>query len=232
MSDKKINHLGIIMDGNRRWAKEQGLPPMNGHQIGYEKLKEVGDWCLEEGIKVLTVFAFSTENWKRPKIEVDFLMALLEKGLRDEINEFLEKGIQLRVSGRLSELPESLQKAIAGAVEKTKENTKGILNILINYGGRAEIIDAVKKIVNSGVSEEEISEDLISANMYQNDLGDPEFIIRTSGEQRMSGFLTWQNVYSEYYFCNNHWPAFSREDLSKALDVFYKRERRFGGSAQ
>lgn len=225
----QIKHIGIIMDGNRRWAKRRGLPPMAGHKKGYEKMKEVGDWCLARGIDFLTVYAFSTENWKRSKKEVDFLMKLLERGLTKELPQFAKKNIRLKIIGSRNGLPASLKQAIQSAEEKTKNNTAGTLNIAINYGGRLEIVEAVKKIISKNIPANKITEETISANVWTAGEPDPDLIIRTSGEQRLSGFLTWQGVYSELYFTPKMWPELSEKDLDEAIAEFGRRQRRFGG---
>ncbi|MFH1597968.1 MAG: polyprenyl diphosphate synthase [Patescibacteria group bacterium] len=225
---KKVpNHLGIIMDGNRRWARNRGLPTLEGHRRGYNKVKKVGDWCLDRGIKILTVYAFSTENWNRSKKEVGYLMKLLKKALTDDIQEMHQKNIQVRVIGRVSQLSKDLQKAVRDAVKLTKKNTKGILNIALNYGGRPEIVDAIRKVVRKKVP---ITEAAIADNLYTAGLPDPDLIIRTSGEYRLSNFLTWQASYSELMFIDKHWPAFTEKDLDKAIKEYQKRNRRFGGN--
>jgi len=218
------------MDGNRRWAKARGWPSLRGHQQGYDKVKRVGDWCLERGIKILTLYAFSTENWKRTEKEVKYLMGLLERALTVELNYFQDRDICLRVIGRKDELSSKFQSIIQKAEEATKDNQAGILNLAINYGGRPEIIDAVKNIVRDKIKSEDINQELFSKYVYTAGLPDPDLIIRTSGEQRLSGFLTWQSVYSEFYFIDKHWPDFSEKDLDEAIDWFDKRERRFGGN--
>lgn len=225
-----IQHLAIIMDGNRRWAKEHGLPSLEGHRRGYNKLKQVGDWCLARGIKYFTVYAFSTENWHREKKEINYLMGLFQRALTKEIPIFMKKGIRLRVIGRRQELSERLRKAIIKAEEATKNNNKGTLNLAINYGGRLEIVEAVKKIIKKKISPAQITDKLISENIWLAEQPDPDLIIRTSGEQRLSGFLTWQSVYSELYFVKCHWPDFSEKDLDKAINDYNNRHRRFGGN--
>lgn len=218
------------MDGNRRWAKQKGLPTLAGHKKGYDKMKEVGDWCLDRGIEYMTVFAFSTENWKRSKKEVDYLMKLLLTGLTKELPVFMKKGIKLKVIGSRQGLSAALNQAIDQAEEKTAKNPKGTLNIAINYGGRLEIVEAVKKIIRQKKSPAEITEDLISKSVWTTGQPDPDIIVRTSGEQRLSGFLTWQSVYSELFFVSHHWPAFSQKDLDGILDEYHNRQRRFGGN--
>lgn len=221
-------HIGIIMDGNRRWARERGLPTFEGHRRGYEKVKEVGDWCLARGIKILTVFAFSTENWQRSKEEVEYLMSLLHFALTKELREFDKRGIKLKIIGKREGLPEKVARAVREAETHTAKNTTSLLQIAINYGGRLELVDAVKKIISQNVSAEKVDETVISQNLYTAGVPDPDLIIRTSGEQRMSGFLLWQSAYSELYFCQNYWPAFSEKDLDEALRWFAGRQRRFG----
>ncbi len=216
------------MDGNRRWAKKQGLPPMAGHQKGYDKMKQVGDWCLARGIDFLTVYAFSTENWQRSKKEVDYLMKLLERGLTKELPQFMKKNIRLKIIGSRDKLSVSLKRAIKTAEDKTKNNTAGTLNIAVNYGGRLEVVEAVKKIVRRKIPVNQISEQTISDYVWTAGEPDPDLIIRTSGEYRLSGFLTWQGVYSELYFTKKFWPDFSEKDLDEAILEFNRRTRRFG----
>ncbi len=225
-----INHLGIIMDGNRRWAKNNGLLPQQGHQKGYNKLLEVGQWCLDKNIKILTVYAFSTENWKRSEKEVGFLMKLLKKALTEEVDKFNKEGIRIKFLGTREKLSKDLIKSIENIEEITKNNKNGVINLCFNYGGRLEIVEAVKEIVKKGFKPEEVTEELITQNTWMGDIGDPELIIRTSGEKRLSGFLTWQSVYSEFYFTNIHWPDFSKQELDKAIKDFENRNRKFGGN--
>jgi undecaprenyl diphosphate synthase len=221
-------HIGIIMDGNRRWARERGLPTFEGHRRGYDKVKEVGNWCLARGIKILTVFVFSTENWKRSKEEIEYLMNLLHFGLTKELKEFDKRGLRLKIIGRREGLPEKVAVAVDEAEKHTASNTAGLLHIAINYGGRLEIVDAVKKIAAQGVPPGKIDEQTIEQNLYTAGIPNPDLIIRTSGEQRLSGFLLWQSAYSELYFCKNYWPAFGEKDLDEALDWYARGERRFG----
>jgi len=221
-------HIGIIMDGNRRWAKERGLPSLEGHHQGYEKLKEIAKLCFKRGVKVLTVFAFSTENWDRSKEEVSYLMALLKLAVKEALNEFHKDNIRMKISGRINQLSEDLQEAITETVEKTRNNTKGILNLALNYGGRPEIIDAIKEIIDKNIPAQKIDEKIIKENLYMSDLPDPELIIRTSGEKRLSGFLLWESAYSELYFTKKYWPDFNEKDLDDALQEYDRRERRFG----
>lgn len=221
-------HIGIIMDGNRRWAREHGLPTFEGHRRGYEKVKEVGDWCLKRGIKILTLFAFSTENWKRSKGEVEYLMNLLHFALTKELDEFNKRNIRLKIIGCREGLPRKMSQAADEAERSTAKNSGGLLQVAINYGGRAEIVEAVKKIIHQGVIAEKMDEKLIEKNLYTAGTPDPDLIIRTSGEQRLSGFLLWQSAYSELYFCQKYWPDFSEKDLDDILQWYASRERRFG----
>lgn len=227
MSKPILKHLGIIMDGNRRWAKKRGLPTLLGHKKGYSKVLKVGDWCLERGIKVLTVWAFSTENWKRSKTEVAYLMNLLRTALEKDIKTMHKKGIKVQILGRLHQLPKDLQKACSKAMELTKNNQNAILNIAMNYGGQAEIIDAVNWIIKDKVKK--VSPQIFQNYLYDPKMPSPDLIIRTSAELRTSGFLLWESAYSELYFCNKHWPAFTEKDLDEALADYQRRGRRFGG---
>jgi len=216
------------MDGNRRWARVRGLAPFEGHRAGYKKVKEVTEWCRENGIKILTLFAFSTENWNRSEKEVKYLMHLFYFMLTKDIKNIHKNKIHLNIIGRRDGLSHSIQKAIQKAEELTKGYTNFTLNLAINYSGRLEIVDAVKKIIRQAGNHQEITEDLISKNIYTAGQPDPDLIIRTSGEQRLSGFLTWQGVYSELYFTKSHWPEFSKKDFDETLADFTSRKRRFG----
>lgn len=227
---QQIKHIAFIMDGNRRWAKQKGLPTLEGHRRGYNKMKDVGDWCIKRGIKHITVYAFSTENWKRSKTEVDYLMRLLQNALTKELGEFHKRGIRLKVIGSRERLSKNIVKAIDNAEKETANNTKGTLNLAINYGGRLEIVEAVKKIMAQKKSAGVISEEDISKNIWTAGQPDPDIIVRTSGEQRLSGFLTWQSVYSELFFIKHHWPGFTERDLDDILDDYNNRNRRFGGN--
>ncbi len=225
---KAPRHVAIIMDGNRRWARKHGKPTLEGHRVGYQTLKKIGDAALERGVKILSVWAFSTDNWKRAKREVTFLMGLLEWVLKEEIAEFHRKDVKLLVTGRIHELSARLQNLIADAMNLTRENTHGILNVLLNYGGREEIVDAVRAIVRAKPEAESVDERLIEKHLYRSELPDPDLIIRTSGEQRLSGFMPWQLAYSELVFVDKLWPDFTPKDLDAALEEFRRRERRFG----
>lgn len=223
-------HIGIIIDGNRRWAKSKNLPTFEGHRIGYDKIKEVADYALEKGVKILSIYAFSTENWKRNQDEVNYLLSLFKLLLEKEVKDLLNKGIKLRILGDKSNITVDLQQAINKAEDLTSGADKAILNICFNYGGRDEIVKAVQKIVASQMSAADVTEDVIRKNLYTQNTPDPDFIIRTSGEQRLSGFLTWQSVYSELYFVKKMWPDFTKEDLDLALEEYTNRQRRFGGN--
>ncbi|MCX6813897.1 MAG: polyprenyl diphosphate synthase [Candidatus Azambacteria bacterium] len=222
----EIKHLGIIMDGNRRWAKARRLPSFEGHRAGYKKVEDILHWCRDAGIKILTLYTFSTENWQRSKKEVNFLMKLFYLAFTKDIKKLHKNNICVRVIGRKNGLSEKIQKAIKRSEELTKNNTAIILNLAINYGGRSELVDAFNKILKN--PPKEITEDLISQNVYTAGLPDPDLIIRTSGEKRLSGFLTWQSAYSEFCFIKHHWPEFSKEDFNEILNDFASRQRRFG----
>lgn len=228
MPGKQLEHLAIIMDGNRRWAKSQGLPAFEGHRQGTETFKKIGEACLERGIKVLTVFAFSTENWSRSKEEVTFLFNIFEEAIRSAIETFKNRNVRLKVIGRVEDLPESLRKVIFEVEKATENNSASLLQLAINYGGQPEIVDAVKKIVRQGARPDQITPEIISANLYNPGVPPPDLIIRTSGEQRLSGFLLWQSDYSELYFTAKHWPEFSVQDLDAAINEYDNRQRRFG----
>ena len=226
------HHVGIILDGNRRWAKERGLPIFEGHRKGYEKLKQAPKWFFSRGVKILSVFAFSTENWNRSQKEVNFLMRLFKGALIKETKMAQKEGYKILISGRIDELPENLPALCRETIEKTKANQNGIFNICLNYGGRTEIIDAVQKIIKNDKDgkEDDISEETIKKYLYQGELPDPDIIVRTSGEKRTSGFLLWQASYSEFLFMEKHWPDFEESDVEYVLDEYSKRKRRFGGN--
>lgn len=221
-------HIGFIMDGNGRWAKQRGLPRLAGHRAGAENLRRVLRACGEWGIKYVTIYAFSTENWGRPKEEVEGLLNLLDQYIDKELPELVKEGVQVRHIGRMDGVPERLQEKIRQAVEATKGNERLILCVAFNYGGRAEIVDAVRKIIAEGYKPEEVDEDLISSHLYTAGIPDPDLIIRTAGEMRLSNFLLWQSAYAEYYSTPVYWPDFDEEELYKALLDFSRRERRFG----
>lgn len=224
-------HIGIIMDGNGRWAKKRMLPRTAGHAAGSENFKTIARYCNKIGVKYLTVYAFSTENWKRPKDEVDSIMNLLRKYLKDSTN-FKAENIKLRFIGELSVLPEDIQELIKTAEHDSSEATGLTVFMAVNYGGRDEIVHAVRRVCeqvkNGEIDIDEINEDTISKRMYA-DCPDPDFIIRPSGEYRLSNFLVWQSAYAEFWYSDVLWPDFSPKDLDKAIEDFLKRNRRFGG---
>lgn len=224
----KIKHLGIIMDGNRRWARANQKKSYQGHLEGKKTLEKVLNWCKESNISILTLYTFSAENWQRPKQEVDFLMKTFYHVFTKDIKRLHEKNIQVRVIGRLKGLALKLQTAIIKAMELTKNNDGSILNLAINYSGRLEIIDAFSEIFKKTSNPKEITEKLVSKYLYTADLPDPDLIIRTSGEQRVSGFLLWQAAYSELMFVKSCWPEFSKQDFDQAISCYYNRQRRFG----
>ncbi|MDO8583894.1 MAG: polyprenyl diphosphate synthase [bacterium] len=228
MAEHHVNHLAIIMDGNRRWAKEHSLPSFEGHRRGYDALKTVGDLCLARNISVFTVFAFSTENWKRTQEEVNFLMDLLEMALSKELNWFKERNVRLRILGRREGLRPSVLRAIETAERETAAMTRATFGICLNYGGRPEIVDACKALVRDGVPAEKIDEAAIASRLYWPDMPEPDLIVRTSGEERISGFLLWQCAYSEFYWTQKHWPDFDEQELDKALESYAARQRRYG----
>lgn len=221
-------HVAIIMDGNGRWAKARGLPRTEGHRQGTENLRRTLKAAVEFGIEILTIYAFSTENWKRPRAEVRVLMSILEMVIDRELRELHESGVQIRHIGEMDGIAPALQRKIRYACDYTKDNTKLILNVAFNYGGRDEIVHAIQRIVREGIPPEQVTEDLISSYMYTAPLPDPDLIIRTSGEVRSSNFLVWQGTYSEYYFTPVYWPDFDKEELRTALLEYGRRTRRFG----
>ena len=224
--------IAIIMDGNRRWAKQRNLPVKLGHKQGAETLKKIVRYANKIGIKYMTVYAFSTENWKRSEEEVSALMGLLENYLDSFSKDADTENIVIRVLGSMKELSESLQAKIADTVKRTENNTGIIFNIALNYGGRAEIVKAVKEIAeqyaNKKIELEEIDEEMVSEHLYTKNSQDPDLLIRTSGEIRLSGFLPWQTVYTEFLFIDKLWPDFTEKDLDEAIEVFKKRNRKFG----
>lgn len=225
-------HVAIIMDGNGRWAAQRGKPRTFGHEAGVRAVKEVVKASSELGIKFLTLYTFSVENWKRPKEEVDALMSLLSRTTRRELKELIKNDVKLITTGRISALSLTRRMALADAVKKTRNNQGLVLNLALNYGGRTEILDAVKAISNSvkaGILDiHDIDEELFSTFLYTSNLPDPDLLIRTSGELRISNFLLWQTSYTELYVIDTLWPDFGREELFKAIADFQRRERRFG----
>lgn len=227
MNNIKIpNHVGIILDGNGRWATERGLKRTAGHLAGYKNLLDISKYILNTGTKYLSVYAFSTENFNRPQEEVDYLMNLFMKGFSEDSHIFNEENIKVIFSGRREKLSEKVLNAMDKMMEDTKNNTKGTLNICLNYGGRAEIVDATNKIIKDSIKE--IDEETFKKYLY-NDLPDIDLMIRTSGELRISNFMLWQISYAELYFPKCYFPDFNHEEYDKALEGYTKRDRRFGG---
>ncbi len=226
------SHIAMIMDGNRRWAKKRGLAPQLGHTEGANTLQKIAEYCDKLGIRYLTVFAFSTENWKRSKEEVDYLMNLLEKYIKDFDKKMKGRDVKVRLIGDITRLPIGLQDGIRDIEERTKNNKGLTVNLAINYGGRAEIVNATKCMVADALSGkikiDDINDELMSTYMYTTDIPDPELVIRTGGEIRSSGFLTWQSVYSEFYYTECLWPDFDEKELDKAIQEYQSRKRNFG----
>jgi len=229
-------HIAIIMDGNGRWAKKQGLLRAAGHEKGTRAVRDVVEACSEIGVGNLTLYAFSTENWKRPKLEVDTLMKLLVSSLKKEIKTLQENNIRLNAIGVISTLPSKAQKELAEVIEKTKGNTRMTLTLALSYGSREEIVHAVKqigeKIQNGEISVKEIDESVINKHLYTQDFPDVDLVIRTSGEQRISNFLLWQIAYAELYFTEILWPDYRKENLYEAIYNYQNRERRFGKTSE
>lgn len=221
-------HVGFILDGNRRWAKRQGLPTLEGHRKGFDKVIDLIDNCLERGIKHVTVFAFSTENWDRSEEEISYLMDLFRKMFKKFNKEADKKGVKVVVAGRLHDFPDDVQESAKQVIKETKENNKMTFNVAFSYGGHAEIVDATKQIIKDSVKPDEITEEKFSEYIYE--LGQPnmDLMIRTSGEMRTSGFMLWQAAYAELYFTETCWPDFDAGELDKALDEYARRQRRFG----
>lgn len=224
----KLQHIAIIMDGNRRWAKENNLPSAVGHKKGVDALKNAVQACHKFGIKYLTVYAFSTENWNRDKAEVDYLMELFALTIKNEFKELHENNVILSFIGDLSRLSAKLQKIFADATERTKDNTGVHLQIAVNYGARDEMVNAVKNIVKLGYKEDEITETLINEELYTSRLPDPDLLIRTGGEMRVSNYLLWQIAYSEILISPQYWPEFNEESMANAVLEFKNRQRRYG----
>lgn len=228
LPEKIPHHVAIIMDGNGRWAKERGKPRQEGHRAGTDNLRRILKASVEYGIKILTVYAFSTENWGRPTAEVNFLMRLIPTMLDRELEELHASGVQLRHIGHPEGLPARSRRRIAEAIEKTRYNDRLILNVAFNYGGRDELIDAIRRIIADGIPPEEVDETLINYYLFTCGQADPDLIIRTSGEFRVSNFLIWQGSYAEYFVTPKYWPDFDADELRNAIWAFAKRERRFG----
>ena len=233
MKNKIPNHIVLFPDGNRRWAKQKGLPSLKGHLKGHKKFKDFLRWCQEKGVNIVTVFGFSTENWKRSKKEVNYLMNLFKKGLSEkkEIEKFQKAGIRVKIIGQRKRLSKSLQKVISNIEKLTKNNKKFYLNLAVSYGGRWDIIQAIKRIIKEKVPVKKINEDLIESFLSTAGLSAPDLVIRAGGEKRLSNFVLWQSAYSELYFCPKLWPDFSEKDLDKAFQDYVRRQRRYGGDS-
>lgn len=225
-------HIAIIMDGNGRWAKQRGLPRRAGHRAGADAVQTTVEACSDLGVDFLTLYAFSSENWKRPKTEVRALMALLERFLKEKASEMHEKNVRLQAIGRLNDLPEKCSKALAAAIEKTSQNTGVTLILALSYGAREEIIDGIKSVVrhiqDGHLDVGMLDPDIFSKHLYTRYYPDPDLLIRTSGEMRLSNFLLWQLSYTEMVILQKFWPDFSKQDLADAVDAYRSRERRFG----
>ena len=231
--DKVPAHIAIIMDGNGRWAKSRFMPRTYGHKVGVETIRKVVKECSRLGVKYLTLYAFSTENWKRPKEEVSALMGLLVKYLRNELEELHKNNVKILTIGDISKLPQACIEELDHAKEKTKDNTGLVMSLALNYGGRNDLVNAVKNIsqevVDGKISVDDIGDDLISSHLSTKESPDPDLVVRTSGEQRLSNFLLWELAYSEFYFADIHWPDFDEKELQKAIFAYQSRDRRFGG---
>jgi len=230
--DRIPQHVAMIMDGNGRWALSRGLPRMAGHKAGTENLRRVIRATVEFGVKYLTIYAFSTENWGRPPEEVRGLLTILEDVIDRELNELHKEGVQLRHLGRLEQLSPMLQEKVLKAVELTRNNNRLILNIAWNYGGRDEIVQAIQHMMKDGVQSEKVTDELVGQYLYTAGVPDPDLIIRTSGELRISNFLIWQAAYSEWYVTPTYWPDFDKEEYRRALETYGQRDRRYGGVSE
>jgi undecaprenyl diphosphate synthase len=230
--DKIPRHVAIIMDGNGRWALSRGLPRIAGHKAGTENLRRVIRATVEFGIKYLTIYAFSTENWGRPPEEVQGLMLILQDVIDRELGELNKEGVQLRHIGRLERLEPVIQKKVLKAIELTRNNDRLILNVAFNYGGRDEIVQAIQKMMKDGIKPEDVTDDLVNQYLYTAGVPDPDLIIRTSGELRVSNFLIWQAAYSEWYITPTYWPDFNKEEYRRALETYGQRDRRYGGVSE
>jgi undecaprenyl diphosphate synthase len=228
MSPALPRHIAIIMDGNGRWARKRGFQRLLGHREGYRTLRKVLLAASEMGIEYLTVYAFSAENWRRPQDEVSGLMKLIETAARDELRAMHQNNVRVQVAGRIDEVPEGLRKALERGVETTKNNTGITFTLAVNYGGRAEVVDAVKRIVAEGIPPEEITEETISQRLYNPSHPEPDLMIRTAGEMRWSNFLIWQSAYTELYVTDVAWPEFTPDELAKAVEQYQNRTRKFG----
>lgn len=230
-SNRTPTHVAIIMDGNGRWAKSRGLDRLEGHEAGTENIRRILRHAAKRGVRHLTIWAFSTENWRRPEEEVSGLMEILGRALISETEELHRQGAQLRHIGDLSQLKPQLQEAVNEAIRLTSQNDRIVLTIAFNYGGRQELIHATRRMIADGVDPESITEETFGNYLYMPELPEPDLIIRTSGEYRLSNFLLWQGAYSELYFTPKYWPDFSEADFDEALEDYAQRERRFGATS-
>ena len=221
-------HVAIIMDGNRRWARARGVAEVQGHAAGVEAIRPIVEHAVERGIRVLTIYAFSRENWQRSSLEVEALIGLLEATIRDETPRLIEEGVQVRLAGRLDELPAVTRASIEQAILATAGGRRMVLNVAFNYSSRTEIIDAVRAYVDDGNNLAQLDEEALGSYLYTADLPDPDLLIRTGGDQRISNFLLWQAAYAELYFCDCFWPDFGPAELDAAIAEFARRARRFG----
>lgn len=231
--DKVPSHIAIIMDGNGRWAKSRFMPRTYGHKAGVETIRKVVKECSRLGVKYLTLYAFSTENWKRPKDEVSALMGLLVKYLRSELEELHRNNVKILTIGDISKLPNACIEELDRAKKETKDNTGLVMSLALNYGGRNDLVNAVRNIsqevLDGKISPDDIVDDTIASHLSTNESPDPDLVVRTSGEQRLSNFLLWELAYSEFYFTDIHWPDFDEKELQKAIYAYQSRDRRFGG---
>lgn len=227
MDNKRLEHVGIIMDGNRRWARARGLPAIFGHREGVKAVERTLRAAKELGIPCVSLYAFSTENWKRPKAEVLGLMGLLKYYMKLKLEELKRENARLRFAGQLSDLSDDIREILADAEEQTKYNDAMQLVVCLNYGGRQEILDAINRMIKEGIRQP-VTEEIFRSYLYLPDIPDPDLLIRTSGELRMSNFWLWQGSYSEFYFTDKYWPEFGRQDLEMAIADYYRRERRYG----
>ncbi len=225
-------HVAIIMDGNGRWATQRGLPRAAGHRAGTENIRRIIERFGDHGVQYLTIYAFSTENWSRPQTEVQALIRLLSRFIKRELDNFRKNNVRLRLLGHLESLPAALQRQVSEAIDLTAANTALNLNICFSYGGRDDVVVAVRRLIEEGVPAEDVSEDAIAARLYTGGMPDPDLVIRTAGDQRVSNFMLWQCAYSELYFTDTYWPDFGREDIDIALAEYGRRKRKFGGLLQ
>jgi undecaprenyl diphosphate synthase len=226
--DPVPRHVAIIMDGNRRWARDRGLPDAQGHAAGVEAIRPIVEHAQKRGVEVLSIFAFSRENWARARGEVETLFALLESAIRDYTPDLVRRGVRVLLLGRIDELSAGTQASIADALSATAHGTSMTLNVAFNYSGRSEIVDAARRCISDGVTADELDEAHIAARLYTADLPEPDLLIRTGGDQRVSNFLLWQSAYSELYFCDCYWPDFDPHTFDAALAEYARRSRRFG----